>query len=345
MSVMRRAASSTYTKKQRKTIEKADELGVCLIGKRVSPSKVVPVGSGGLLKGLFARARENLYIITSGDTFPSKDLSEWQNYILYFQRWDSDKPYDDKLKEYALPDVRKSAEKIEFIEGTLIIPIDPEKLGKGSLLSFMSRCGSSGMLTYRPYPVEFEEYAPGTLAGSFCQIVDGGTSGFSVKTFDLEYMSGKYVLKLPEKGDVFKTRTEVTGGGSLHPRGAVILRRQDQENQRSRAIAVLKFVNDEICPVPLSQISGEYFFHSFELLLLADGLLLGIFFYGGGGGGRGYCLGGIFQILDPENYFTCTKFITYTKSQFLISILVSKTKVRATNQSNKNQQILRLLNK
>ena len=256
------AASPTYTKKQRKTKDKADELGVCLIGKRVSSSRVVPVCSGCLLQGLFPRSRENLYILTaSGDTFPSEDSSEWQNYILYFQRWDSDKPYDDKLKEYALPDVRKSAEKIEFIEGTLIIPIDPEKLGKGSFSSFVSRGGSSGMLTYRPFPVKSEEYVTGSLDGSFCQIVDGGTSGFSVKTFDLRYMSGKYVLKLPEKEDVFKTRTEVTGGGSnsLHPRGAVILKRQDKKDQRSPAVAVLKFVNDEICPVPLSQICGEYF--------------------------------------------------------------------------------------
>ena len=261
MAVMRRAASSTDTKKQRKTREKADELGVCLIGKRESPSKVVPVCSGCLLKNLFPRSRENLYIIASGDTFPSEARSsKWQNYILYFQRWDSDTSYDDKLKEYALPDIRKSEEDIEFFEGILIIPIDPEKLGKGSVLSFIRRCGSSGMLTYRPYPVEFEEYATGSLAGSFCQIVDGGTSGFAVKTFVLEYMSGKYVLKLPEKGHVFKTWTEVTGGGSnsLHARGAVILRRQDQEDQRSLAVAVLKFVNDEISPVPLSQISGEY---------------------------------------------------------------------------------------
>ena len=50
--------------------------------------------------------------------------------------------------------------------------------------------------------------------------------------------------------------------------------------------------------------------------------------------------GGIFQtpekILDRENYFPCTKFIT--KNQFVInyniyckSILISKIKVRATN--------------
>ena len=253
----RMAASPTDTKKQRKTKDKADELGVCLIGKRESPSKVVPLCSGCLLRGLFPRCEEKLYIITSGDI----DRSEWKNCILYCQRWDTDKPYDDKLKEYALPHIWKSEKGIEFIQGLSIIPIDAKKLGEGSFSSFIRRRGSSGMLTYRPYPVKFEEYDTGSLAGSFCQIVDGGTSGFAVKTFVLEYMSGKYVLKLPEKRDVFKTRSEVTGGGSnsLHPRGAVILRRQGQEDQRSLAVAVLKFVNDEICPVPLSQISGEYF--------------------------------------------------------------------------------------
>ena len=255
-----KVASSTR-RKQRETTNKADLLGVCLIGKRLSSRNVAPVCSGCLVVGLFPRSKEKLYVITSGDV----DRSEWENYILFFQRWNSDKHHDDKLKEYALLDITTTEEDIEFIEGVLIIPIDPKKLGKGSVCSFIRRCGSSGIWTYRPCSVQSEEYATGSLAGSICQIVDGGTSGFAVKTFGLEYKGGKYVLELSEKGDVFETRTEVTGKGSnsLHPRGAVILRKT--ENQRSPAVAVLKFENDEICPVLLSHVqqSGEFFFHSF----------------------------------------------------------------------------------
>ena len=253
-----KVASSTR-RKQRETTDKADLLGVCLIGKRISSRNVAPVCSGCLVVGLFPRSKEKLYVITSGDV----NRSEWKNYVLFFQRWNSDKPHDDKLKEYALPDITTTEKDIEFIQGVAIIPIDPKKLGKGSLWSLVRRGGSSGIWTYRPFAVQSEEYVPGFLEGSFCQIVEGGTSGFAVKTFVLEYTGGKYVLKLPEKGHVFKTRTEVTGGGSncLHPRAAVILRRK--ENQRSPAVAVLKFENDEICPVLLSQISGEYFSHSF----------------------------------------------------------------------------------
>ena len=88
-------------------------------------------------------------------------------------------------------------------------------------------------------------------------------------------------------------------------------------------------INEATFSIPCNAIRGILFKIS-SIHLNCSPWVVGYYLeWGWGGGGVGYCPGGIFQtlekILDPENYFPFTKFIT--KNQFLIS----KIKVRTTN--------------
>ncbi|KAL9959540.1 hypothetical protein ACROYT_G032870 [Oculina patagonica] len=225
---------SEARKKERKIAENRAELGVCLIAKRLrGPYRAV--FSGCVVKSLFPNWRRKFCIITSGKI----DLTE-QYYLLCFRELDSELA----LIKVKLENVFCSESNVEYLSGLAIIPLDDSKL-----TNFFIK---SSILTYRPFTVNKEE----SLDGSVCYIVDGYPDVFAVKAYDLEYLNGEYILKLPERGEqdaTFKTFSELTAQGSnnLHPDGAVILKNVDNTLM---AVGALAFVDDKISPVAFSQL-------------------------------------------------------------------------------------------
>lgn len=246
LGLLRDAAAGTKTRKEVKIAEKADVLGVCLIGKRIPSGSYRAVCSGSVVRNLLKYHSEKVFVITSDIIVGGRHSGDMCNtlitkdYRLYFKKWDS----SNELKVYELHEVTSSKD-IHLISGLAIISIDAKKLRR-----------RSGILKYRPFTSEETERS--SLGGSVCQIVVGNTDAFAVAPYDLEDENGEYVLKLPEKGINFKTWTELTGGGanssSLYPRGAVFLR-------DGKAVGFLTFLNGKISPVFSSQFQtgfGEY---------------------------------------------------------------------------------------
>ena len=149
-----------------------------------------------------------------------------------------------------------SKDTIKYCFGLAIIPLDDNKLKKFLGLK------KSGILTYRPFPVNKEE----SFDGSVCYIVDGNPQVFTVKSYVLKHVNKEYFLELPERGEQdssYKTFSQLTAQGSnnLHPDGAVVLKTvKTAVNKTVVAVGALSFVNGKISPVSFSQlteIAGE----------------------------------------------------------------------------------------
>lgn len=230
------------TRKEHKIAANRVGVGVCLIAKRLRGIKRA-VFSGSVVKteSLFRNWKRKFCIITSGKIDLSKE------HLLCFKNLDSNIP---ELTTVELERVTSSKDAVEYILGLAIIPLDDSKLTK-----FFSIIKSS-ILTYRPFPVHVHVNREEVLDGSVCYIVDGHPDLFTVKAYDLEYISEEYVLKLPERGEqdaIFKTFSELTAQGSnnLHPDGAVILKSVDN---KPVAVGALAFVDDKISPVLFSRL-------------------------------------------------------------------------------------------
>lgn len=230
---------SSIFKKGGQIAARADDWGVFLIAEADSD------GSSKARSGSVVKSPEgNIFLITSELAELNNDNNRESNVrrsTLFFKRWDS----VGKIKQKRVKEVTNlSNGDITFEHGLTIIPVDPKKLAR-----------KSGLKNYRNFTVELltEQELPG-VNNLICQIVDGSSRSFEVKTFQLEYGNNQYALRRDET--VLKTLSELKNVVCVnsHPSGSVILKKSSAG--RSISVGALTFGNDgSICPVFWPQLS------------------------------------------------------------------------------------------
>lgn len=220
-------------KKDRQREENKIKLAVCRIRKRLLGGQGDrTVGSGSIVRDLFPEWRNNVLIITS-DKVVSKDHFNIKEYFL-----DVLELCSKGMKRYEFESLTNS-EDVRFTSGLALIPLDTKKLQR------------SGLLKHRPLDV-CEQGGNNSL---YCQVVVEDTQSFAVCPFDLKGdFEGQYVLS--DSHFSFKDLLEVCGQGSSNrkPHGAVISM-ADGERDIPVAVGVLTFVDNQITPVWLSNVS------------------------------------------------------------------------------------------
>ena len=231
-------------------------LGVCLLA-RDGTGSYRPLSSGSVVRGLIElqECQNKVFLITSDNIVSREELPELQSDRKAFHRLTGGyrlnfKQRSDKgtkcPKEYDLCKITSAKDKVSFVHGLAIIPID-------SNAQVLSK--RSGILDYRPFGINKEETK--SSGGLICQIVDGTTDTFAVTPFYVHCVNEEYCLKLPEENQIFRTLKQLKEySPSLRPHGAVILNKNSDavDAIAIQAVGVLTFVEDRISPIWFSQL-------------------------------------------------------------------------------------------
>lgn len=229
--------SHTKTKENRQ-----DVLPVFLIARADTRGSFTVCSSGAVLRELPTyKHKGQTCLVTCG--LGDVNSLKITNYSLFFLASCSS---GNRTKKKDLKKLTSSKVNIESDQGLIIIPVNKKR-------SFQWK---SCLRDYRKFSVKVLTDVERTKANLVCQIIEGRTSSFEVKTCKLEYFydrdCSKYVYALHLGKVVCKTRSDINAEKqNFYPDGCVIL-----EKESALAVGVLTFVDDKISPLFFEQQSS-----------------------------------------------------------------------------------------
>lgn len=229
--------SHTKTKENRQ-----DVLPVLLIARADTRGSFTACSSGAVLRELPTyKHKGQTCLVTCG--LGDVNSLKITDYSLFFL---ASRSSGNRTKKKDLKKLTSSKVNIETDQGLIIIPVNKKQRFRGK----------SCLKDDRKFSVKVLTDVERTNANLVCQIIEGTTSSFEVKTCKLEYLydpdCSMYVYVLHLGKVVCKTRSDINAEKqNFYPDGCVIL-----EKDSALAVGVLNFVDDKIYPLFIGQQSS-----------------------------------------------------------------------------------------
>lgn len=221
-----------------------DVLPVFLTAKAGTRGSFTECSSGAVLRELptYKHKGQTCLVLCGLGDVKSLKITDYSLFFL------ASRSSGNRTKKKDLKKLISSKVNIETDQGLIIIPVNKKR-------SFR---GKSCLKDYRKFSVKVMTDVERTKANLVCQIIEGRTRSFEVKTCKLEYHYDhdssmyEYVLHLGKV--VCKTRSDINAEKqNFYPDGCVIL-----EKESALAVGVLTFVDDKIYPLFFGQQSSVF---------------------------------------------------------------------------------------
>ena len=221
-----------------------DVLPVFLTAKAGTRGSFTECSSGAVLRELptYKHKGQTCLVLCGLGDVKSLKITDYSLFFL------ASRSSGNRTKKKDLKKLISSKVNIETDQGLIIIPVNKKR-------SFR---GKSCLKDYRKFSVKVMTDVERTKANLVCQIIEGRTSSFEIKTCKLEYFYDqdccKYVYVLHLGKVVCKTRSDINAEKqNFYPDGCVIL-----EKESALAVGVLTFVDDKIYPLFFGQQSSVF---------------------------------------------------------------------------------------